>query len=127
MAKKQQHRQRKQARRGRRVGGLTTERFVALSPAQQAQVIAQIEAKTPKQRLADSRPLNAAERAQWARFQAKVKRRMGRPKIGKGSAIISLSVERDLLARADRYAKAHGLGRSELFAACVREKVEGAA
>lgn len=124
MAKMQ--RQQKHRARGR-VGGLTTERFLAMSPAEQAQVIAQIESTTPEQRLADSRPLNAAERAQWARFQAKVKRRMGRPKIGKGSAIISLSVERGLLARADRYAKAHGLGRSELFAACLREKLEGAA
>lgn len=124
MAKKQ-HRTR--TLQPKRVGGLTTERFLAMSPAQQALVIAQIESQTPEQRLADSRPLNAAERAQWAKFQARVKGRMGRPKVGKGAAVISLSVERDLLARADRYAKAHGLGRSELFAACVREKLEGAA
>lgn len=123
---KKQH-QRTRVRRPRRAGGLTTERFLAMSPAQRAEVVAQIESKTPEKRLADSRPLNATERAQWARFQAKVKRRTGRPKIGKGSAVISLSVERDLLARADRYAKAHGLGRSELFAACVREMLEGAA
>ncbi|HEX4796079.1 MAG TPA: hypothetical protein VH370_19985 [Humisphaera sp.] len=57
------------------------------------------------------RPLNAAERAQ---VKAE-KKTMGRPKLGRhGVKVIALSVERDLLKRADAYAKQCGLKRSEL-------------
>jgi hypothetical protein len=40
----------------------------------------------------------------------------GRPKVGKGVRVISLSVERGLLERADHYAQQHGLTRAQLFA-----------
>jgi len=36
-------------------------------------------------------------------------------KPGKGSQVVSLSVEKELLAQAGAYAKRQGLGRSELF------------
>ena len=58
----------------------------------------------------ESKPLNVAQKK--IHQQA---RKVGRPKVGKGSAIVSLSVEKTLLARADAYAKRQGLGRSELF------------
>jgi hypothetical protein len=59
---------------------------------------------------AEAKPLSPAQKQ--IHRQA---RKVGRPKLGKGSAIVSLSVEKELLARADAYAKREGLGRSELF------------
>ena len=57
------------------------------------------------------RPLNVLERAQVT----SEKKKMGRPKLGRhGVKVIALSVERDLLKRADAYAKQCGLKRSEL-------------
>ena len=63
----------------------------------------------------EMRPLNAGERAQVTRE----KKMMGRPKIGKGVKVISLSVEQDLLKRADAYAKAQGLKRAEFFTQAI--------
>jgi len=59
---------------------------------------------------ADAKPLTAAQRELHRKA-----RRVGRPKLGKGSQVVSLSVEKELLARADAYAKRRGLGRSETF------------
>lgn len=42
--------------------------------------------------------------------------RMGRPKVGDGSARIQVTLERRLLARADEYAIEHGMTRSQLIA-----------
>jgi hypothetical protein len=50
----------------------------------------------------------------------RAQRRRGRPKIGKGAKDVMISVEKDLLKQADRYAKTHGMTRSELFARGVR-------
>jgi hypothetical protein len=50
----------------------------------------------------------------------RAKRKRGRPTIGKGAKDVMISVEKDLLKAADRYAKAHGISRSELFARGVR-------
>jgi hypothetical protein len=61
--------------------------------------------------MAESRPLNASERAQWRTF----KRKIGRPKVGKGVRVISLSVEKGLLKRADSCAKRLGISRAQLF------------
>jgi hypothetical protein len=41
---------------------------------------------------------------------------MGRPKVGKGAKIITMSIEIDLLERATRFAKANGMNRSALIA-----------
>jgi hypothetical protein len=86
--------------------------FIELSDAEKAAILAEIEATTPAQRRAQSRPLNARERALWKR----AKKRMGRPKVGKGAKIITLSIEADLLKRATRFAKANGMNRSALIA-----------
>jgi hypothetical protein len=61
-------------------------------------------------------PLTPQMRARHLRAKAK----RGRPKIGKGAKDVMISVERDLLKAVDRYAKAHGMSRSELFARGVR-------
>jgi hypothetical protein len=58
----------------------------------------------------------AAERAKWER--AVVKR--GRPRRGSGATVISVSVERALLQRADLTARQLGITRSELIARGLR-------
>jgi hypothetical protein len=58
------------------------------------------------------RPLNAKEKALWER----AKRKRGRPPVGEGSKVISLSVEKSLLQRSDNFAKKQGLTRAQLFA-----------
>ena len=52
------------------------------------------------------------ERKNWKR----AKRPPGRPRRGKGAHVVSVSVERDLLARADALARKMGLTRSILIA-----------
>ncbi len=47
---------------------------------------------------------------------ALAKRKRGRPRIGKGTQVISVSVEKGLLARADRLARRLRLKRAELVA-----------
>ncbi|MEX2137753.1 MAG: hypothetical protein WD894_00715 [Pirellulales bacterium] len=56
------------------------------------------------------KPLTPAQRAKWKRLQ----RKPGRPKVGNGVKVISLSVEQGLLARADRLAKKLKISRAQL-------------
>src|SRR6185295_19147075 len=58
------------------------------------------------------KPLSPEMRAQWERM----KRKRGRPPVGEGSKVISLSVEKSLLRRSDNLAKKEGLTRAQLFA-----------
>jgi hypothetical protein len=60
----------------------------------------------------ESRPLTAAQRKRWKRLATGP----GRPKIGRGSVAVLMSLEMGLLERADRFAKAQGIGRSKLIA-----------
>ena len=89
------------------------ERFLALSDAEKDAEVAQFEREIP---LSESRPLNVAERKLWRR----VKRRLGRPKVGQGAKMVAVSIERGLLQRADRYAKRHAMKRAELIAAGLK-------
>ena len=57
------------------------------------------------------RPLTPAERKTWRRMR----RKRGRPQRGKGAKVISVSVERELLRRADHLAKCSGLTRARLI------------
>jgi hypothetical protein len=61
------------------------------------------------------RPLTPAQRTLWERAK-----RRGRPIIGQGARVISLSVERQLLKEADARAKALGISRAELVARGLR-------
>jgi hypothetical protein len=56
-------------------------------------------------------PMSAETRARWSR----AKRKVGRPRRGKGAKVISVSVERDLLSRSDALAKNLGLSRAGLI------------
>jgi Ribbon-helix-helix protein, copG family len=60
----------------------------------------------------ESRPLTSAERGRWE----KVRRKRGRPKIGKGFKRVSLSLEQDLLQRVTSLAKKRRISRSRLIA-----------
>jgi len=95
---------------------LTFREFDALSAAEKERLFQELERGTPEQRRAESTAPSAAERAMLKRIQKK----MGRPKIGKGVKIVSVSVEVDLLKQADAYAKRAGMKRAELFTEALR-------
>jgi hypothetical protein len=97
--------------------------FVALPDSEKERIYQEIEAESPLERLARSRPLNARERQQWRRFRANI----GRPKVGKGAKTISLTVEKDLLDRADAYAKKIGISRAKLVAQGLQAVIGSAA
>jgi hypothetical protein len=59
-----------------------------------------------------SRELTGEEKAQWRRARQKA----GRPKVGKGVQVISVSIEKGLLTRADRLARKLQLPRTQLIA-----------
>ena len=89
------------------------ERFIALSDKEKdAEVIEYENGIDPT----DWHPLTAAQRKQWAR----IKRKAGRPRIGKGAKIVPVSIERGLLKEADSFAKRHKLKRSQMVAEGLR-------
>ena len=92
--------------------------FDAMSDAEKAKVIAEIEAETPEERRKNWKPLSARERAEFESFRKEVlkKRKPGRPVVGKGAKLVAVTIEKDLLERADAYAKRHGLKRAQLIA-----------
>ena len=57
------------------------------------------------------RPMDQPSRARWER----AKRKVGRPRRGKGARVISVSVEQDLLEASDRLAKQLGVSRARLI------------
>ena len=59
--------------------------------------------------------MTPAERAE----ERRLRRGRGRPKIGKGAKKISISMEGDLLHKADALARKKGLNRSELISEFV--------
>jgi hypothetical protein len=61
------------------------------------------------------KPLSPAQRKLWQKAKAR-----GRPRVGKGAKVISLSVERGLLDQADARARALGISRAEFFARGLR-------
>jgi cell envelope opacity-associated protein A len=58
------------------------------------------------------KPLSPEMRARWER----AKRKVGRPKQGRGAQVISVSVEKELLARSDALAREIGITRAALIA-----------
>jgi hypothetical protein len=78
-----------------------------------ARELAKATARFDKELVIDrSCELNAEEKAQWRR----ARRKAGRPKVGKGVQVISVSIEKGLLARADRLARKVQLPRTQLIA-----------
>ena len=85
------------------------ESFLALSDAEKAAAVAEFDRDGKP---AGFGPLPPAQQKQWQR----VRQKLGRPRKGQGAEIVSVSIERGLLRRADREAKRRGVGRSELVA-----------
>ena len=102
---------------------LTARAFEALPLREKEHIAAEIESESPQRRLARSTPLTARQRSAWRKFQ----KNMGRPKIGNGSKVISVSVERGLLRQVDAFAKRTGMTRSELIARGMRAVMGNAA
>ena len=63
-------------------------------------------------------PPPAAKRRHDA-LMRRIKRRRGRPRLGAGAQRVQITMERSLLTKADRFARARGLSRSELIAHCL--------
>lgn len=57
------------------------------------------------------KPLSPEMRERWER----AKRKVGRPKQGRGVQVVSVSVEKDLLARSDALARKMGVSRAALI------------
>jgi len=72
--------------------------------------------------LRESKPLTPAMRRKHRQAAKRA-----RARISKDAAKLSIRMERRLLERADRFAKSHGLTRSELIASGVRAIVGSAA
>jgi hypothetical protein len=90
------------------------ERFLALTDAEKDAEVAPFEkGEIP---LSKSRPLTTAER----RFWDKVKRGLGRPKVGRGATVVPISIERGLLEEVNAFAKANHLKRSQMVAEGLR-------
>lgn len=89
------------------------EAFEALPPEEKERQYAEFD----KEFVADTfKPLTAAQRRLWK----KAKRGPGRPKVGEGAKIVSLSIEGELLRRADALAKKRKQTRSELLVEALR-------
>jgi hypothetical protein len=87
------------------------EEFLSLTEAQkQAEIAPFLKAKVK------TRPLTPAERKQWNR----IRRGLGRPKIGKGAVVVPISLERGFLKEVDAFAKANHLKRSQMVAEGLR-------
>jgi hypothetical protein len=110
--------------RKKKAAGLTASKFIALPDSEKERIYQEIDSMTPEELYAKSRPLNAKERAEWREIQKNIRRGRGRPRVGKGVAKVSLSVERTLLDRADAYAKTHNLNRSELVSASLASFID---
>jgi len=93
------------------------QRFMEMSDAEREQEVAQFD----REFIADEfKPLTPAQRRKWNKLQAAMKaehrKAVGRPKKGAGVKVISLSVEKNLLERADAAAKKNDLTRAQLVA-----------
>lgn len=67
-------------------------------------------------------PLPPEAKVIWRR----AKRKIGRPKVGKGAKVISVSVEKGLLARSDALARRLGIRRAALIARGLHRVLEEA-
>jgi hypothetical protein len=84
------------------------ERFMALTDAEKDAEVAIFD-----------EPLRKSDRVLHTLARARG-RGAGRPMVGKGAKIVPVSIERELLKEADRFAKRHKLKRSQMVAQGLR-------
>jgi hypothetical protein len=89
------------------------ERFMSLSDAEKDAEVARFDRGVD---LRATKPLTREQKKLWK----KAKRKPGRPRVGNGVTVISLSVERTLLRQADLAAKSAGISRAALFTRGLR-------
>ncbi len=87
------------------------DKFMAMTDAERDAEVARFNSED----LSTPKPLSKATRELHRKARLR-----GRPKVGKGAKRVMVSVERGLLKKADGYAKAKGLSRSELIGAALR-------
>lgn len=66
----------------------------------------------------EARPLTRSERAEWNSLK---RAKPGRPRVGEGVQVVSVSIEKRLLRSADRLAKKLNVSRASLISAGLRE------
>jgi hypothetical protein len=96
---------------------VSTEKTKAVKMIRSARELEALTADLDQEFIVDTfKPLSRRQRARWER----IKRKRGRPKVGRGAEVISVSVERELLARADRLAARLAIPRAALIARGLR-------
>ena len=98
------------------------EQFMEMSEAQRNAATSEYDREMPG---TPGEALSASGKAEHAK--ARRRARAGRPRVGHGAKRVLVTVERGLLKRADAYARAHGLNRSELIARALTSIVNSAA
>ncbi|HZZ29858.1 MAG TPA: hypothetical protein VFE46_17815 [Pirellulales bacterium] len=82
--------------------------YTEMNARELAEATAEFDQEIAESRL---RPLSSEMRQRWNRF----KRKRGRPIVGKGAQVISVSVEKGLLTKADQLAKKLKISRAKLI------------
>ena len=85
-----------------------TPQFERMTPAQLARATAEFDREMV---IEEFRPLTPRERTRWE----KARQKLGRPRKGQGAKVVSVSVERGLLARSDALAHKLGIPRAALI------------
>lgn len=88
------------------------EEFLALSPEEKEREFRSIDREFSR---AQTKPLTAAQRSAWKKFRER-RRSRGRPKVGQGARVVSLTIEGGLLKRTDALAKREGVSRANVVA-----------
>jgi hypothetical protein len=86
------------------------ETFIALPDAEKDRIASRYDKEFNPD---EFHPLTPAQKKLWEKAK---NRRPGRPTVGKGVQVISLSVERTLLKKADALAKRRGVSRAKVMA-----------
>jgi hypothetical protein len=94
--------------------------FIALPDAEKDRIVAEFDRPFVGETFGPMTP----EMRAW---HLRAKRKVGRPRVGKGAVQVSIAVERGLLKRAEAYRKRKGMTRSELFVRGLEAFIRGAA
>lgn len=86
--------------------------FMALSPKEKEREYDSVDREFSR---AEAQLLTPSQRKAWRKFRAR-RRGRGRPKVGEGAKVISLTIEGGLLKRADAFAKRSGVSRAQMVA-----------